>query len=288
MPVCRRSCRRLTLAAALALASPLSQPAMAPPAFADEPVDLELVLAIDVSGSVDPEEGRLQRDGYVQAFLNEKIQRAIRGGPFGRIAVTYMEWAGDNYQRTVIDWTVLSDPRSVRSFALAVGEAPITSQQWTSISGAIDHAVPLFEANGVEGTRRVIDISGDGENNRGRPVETARDEAVARGITINGLPILNDRPNPWGGSPSNNLDGYYRDHVIGGPGAFLVPANDFDAFADAILSKLLLEVSGMVPERDWALSERLRREMEKLAADPGQGGGDRLASPQTTADGHAT
>lgn len=243
MPVCRRSVVFLGLALA---------PGLSCPTRAEPPVDLELVLAVDVSGSVDPEEGKLQREGYVQAFLNEKVQRAIGGGPFGRIAVTYVEWAGDNHQHTVVDWTVLSDAASVRAFALAVAEAPITSQQWTSISAAIDFAVPLFDGNGVEGTRRVIDVSGDGENNRGRPVEAARDAAVARGITINGLPILNDRPNPWGGSPSGNLDGYYRDSVIGGPGAFLVPATGFESFADAILSKLLLEVSGIAPVLDVA------------------------------------
>lgn len=275
MLLCRR---RLVLAIALALASPLS-----PAARADTPVDLELVLVVDVSGSVDPEEAKLQRDGYVQAFLNEKVQRAVRGGPFGRIAVTYVEWAGDLHQRIVVDWTLLSDAASVRGFALAVAEAPITSQQWTSISGAIDFAVPLFDGNGVEGMRRVIDVSGDGENNRGRPVEQARDAAVARGITINGLPILNDRPNPWGGSPSADLDGYYRDHVIGGPGAFLVPALSFDAFADAILSKLLLEVSGTVPDRDWA-----SRPVEKPAASRRPSRDPALPSADPRPDGNAS
>lgn len=238
MRLCRRSAVAFTLVFALA---PLER------AQGETPVDLELVLAVDVSGSVDPDEARLQRDGYVQAFLNDKVQRAIRGGPFGRIAVTYVEWAGENHQNVMIDWTVLSDPASIEGFAGAMAEAPIASSQWTSISAAIDYSTTLFGTNAYEGTRRVIDVSGDGENNRGRPVEQARDAAVAMGITVNGLPILNDRPNPWGGSPSNNLDGYYRDHVIGGPGAFLVPAMDFAAFADAILSKLLLEVSGITP-----------------------------------------
>ncbi|WP_451985496.1 DUF1194 domain-containing protein [Azospirillum endophyticum] len=226
------------------------------PGAAQTPVDLELVLAIDVSGSVDPDEAKLQRNGYVQALLNPKVQAAIRGGPFGRISATYVEWAGESHQHIVVPWTELSDPASVERFAAVVAEAPMVSEQWTSISAVIDYAVPLFGSNRFEGTRRVIDISGDGENNRGRPVEEARDAAVARGITINGLPILNDRPNPWGGAAPNDLEGYYRDHVIGGPGAFLVPARDFDAFADAILNKLLLEVSGVQPAgrgRDFAV-----------------------------------
>ncbi|MBP2294691.1 DUF1194 domain-containing protein [Azospirillum rugosum] len=216
-------------------------------ARAEEPVDLELVLAVDVSGSVDPEEARLQRDGYVGALTNPKVQAAIHGGPYGRISVAYVEWAGDSFQRIVVPWTMLSDPTSIETFASSVAEAPIASAQWTSISGAIDFCTRLFNDNGFEGTRRVIDVSGDGVNNRGRPVEWARDQAVAAGITINGLPILNDRPNPWGGSPTLDLDGYYRDHVIGGPGAFLVPAVNFEAFADAILAKLLLEISGRTP-----------------------------------------
>ncbi len=243
------------LPAFLLLLTPLCLFLSAVPAAAQTPVDLELVLAVDVSGSVDPDEAKLQRNGYVQALLNPKVQAAIRGGPFGRIAATYVEWAGESHQHTVVGWTELSDPASIERFAGMVAEAPMMTEQWTSISAAIDYAVPQFENNRFEGTRRVIDLSGDGENNRGRPVEEARDAAVARGITINGLPILNDRPNPWGGAAPNDLEGYYRDHVIGGPGAFLVPARDFDAFADAILSKLLLEVSGLQPsgrERDLA------------------------------------
>ncbi|MDQ2102619.1 DUF1194 domain-containing protein [Azospirillum isscasi] len=214
-------------------------------ALADTPVDLELVLAVDVSGSVDAEEGRLQREGYVAALTDPKIQAAIRGGPYGRIAMTYVEWAGDGFQRVTVPWTLLGDRNSVESFASSIAESPYLTAQWTSISAAIDFSARLFDDNGFEGTRRVIDVSGDGVNNRGRPVQWARDEAVAAGITINGLPILNDRPNPWGGAAPVDLDGYYQDHVIGGPGAFLVPAISFDAFADAILSKLLLEISGL-------------------------------------------
>lgn len=221
----------------------------AAPARAELPVDLELVLAVDVSGSVDAEEAALQRSGYVRALSDPKVKAAIRSGPMGRIAVAYVEWAGDHFQRTMVDWTVLEGAGSVDAFAAAVGELPLQSAQWTAIGAAIDYSVRLFDGNGYEGTRRVIDVSGDGINNRGRAVQSARDDAVAAGIVINGLPILNDRPNPWGGAPPRNLDGYYEENVIGGPGSFLVPALGFEAFADAILAKLLLEIAGTAPAR---------------------------------------
>lgn len=226
----------------LAAALPLLSSAMA---RAEVPVDLELVLAVDVSGSVDEEEAKLQRTGYIDALLNPKVIGAIRSGPLGRIAVTYLEWAGDHYQRVAVGWTLLDGPTAAQSFVGALEEAPLRTAQWTSISAAIDYAATLFDGNGFEGTRRVIDVSGDGVNNRGRPVQDARDAAVEAGITINGLPILNDRPNPWGGPSPANLDLYYQDNVVGGPGAFLVPALSFDSFADAILSKLLLEIAGI-------------------------------------------
>ena len=165
----------------------------------DLPVDLELALAVDISGSVDLVEARLQRDGYIAALRHPRVIAAIRSGMFGRIALTYVEWAGETYQRILLDWTLIEDATGAFAFADALAEAPLTSAHWTSLSAAIDHAAPLFEANGFKGVRRVIDISGDGYNNRGRPVETARDAAVAAGITINGLPIVNNRPNPRGG-----------------------------------------------------------------------------------------
>ncbi len=211
---------------------------------ADLPVDLELVLAVDISGSVDPAEARLQREGYIAALRHPRVIEAIRGGMFGRIALTYVEWAGEQYQRILLDWTVIEDATGAFAFADALTEAPLMSAHWTSLSAAIDYAAPLFEGNGFKGARRVIDISGDGYNNRGRPVEHARDDAVAAGITINGLPIVNDRPNPWGGLPPGDLDRYFEDRVIGGPGAFIVVAEDYSAFASAILSKLLLEIAG--------------------------------------------
>jgi hypothetical protein len=233
--------RRAALLAALIGAPGL--PAVAE----DVPVDLELVLAVDISGSVDEVEALLQREGYMAALRHPQVIEAVENGMFGRIAVTYVEWAGDYYQHTMLGWTQIDGQESAFAFADALGETPLMTAHWTSLSGAIDDAVPLFDGNGFEGFRRVIDISGDGHNNRGRLVEAARDEAVAAGITINGLPIVNDRPNPWGGRPPIDLDLYYEQRVIGGPGAFIVVAEDYTSFASAILSKLLLEIAGETP-----------------------------------------
>ena len=218
-----------------------------PAAAEDLDVDLELVLAVDISGSVDEVEAQLQREGYIAALRHPHVLEAIQGGMFRRIALTYVEWAGDHYQRTMLDWTLIEDAAGAHGFADALAETPLTSAHWTSLSGAIDYSATLFDDNGFAGFRRVIDVSGDGYNNRGRPAELARDDAVAAGITINGLPIVNDRPNPWGGSPPRDLDLYYEQRVIGGPGAFIVAAEDYTAFASAILSKLLLEIAGDTP-----------------------------------------
>ncbi|MDX1540581.1 MAG: DUF1194 domain-containing protein [Geminicoccaceae bacterium] len=227
------------------------------PAAAQEvPVDLELVLAVDISGSVDEVEARLQRAGYVTALRHPDVIEAIQGGMIGRIAVSYVEWANEFYQHTVLDWTLLEQPGDAVAFSDALAEAPLMSVPWTSLSGAIDHAAALFDANGYDGVRRVIDVSGDGYNNRGRLPELARDEAISDGITINGLPIVNDRPNPWGGAPPADLDRYFEERVIGGPGAFIVIAEDYTDFASAILSKLLLEIAGDVPRKLAAQESR--------------------------------
>jgi hypothetical protein len=235
-------------------AAPLLTPAIlaatllaGPARAADVPVDVELVLAVDISGSVDEVEARLQREGYIAALRHPDLIAAIQGGMTGRIAVTYVEWANAQFQRTLLEWTMLEAPEDAIAFSDALAESPLISVPWTSLSGAIDYAASLFDGNGYEGIRRVIDISGDGYNNRGRPPDLARDEAVAAGITINGLPIINDRPNPWGGVPPADLDRYYEQRVIGGPGAFVVVAEDYTAFAAAILSKLLLEIAGTGP-----------------------------------------
>lgn len=215
--------------------------AAAAPVSALEPVDVELVLAVDVSRSIDEVEAQLQRQGYVEAFRNPRILRAIANGPLGRIGVTYVEWAAVDFQRHVIGWTVIKDAASANAFADRLAAAPRQSWGWTSVSGAIDFSVPLF-GQSFEGTRQVIDVSGDGRNNSGRPAADARDEAVARGITINGLAIMNDRTN-FGRPPDRELDAWYRENVVGGPGSFLVVAEDFEAFGEAVLNKLLKEIA---------------------------------------------
>jgi hypothetical protein len=210
------------------------------------PVDLELVLAVDVSGSVDTWEAQQQRDGYVAAIADPAVVRAIGSNFHGRIAVTYVEWSGSDQQQVLLPWRVIGSGEEAAGFSADLAAQPSTRMMYTSISHAIDYAVPLFEQNGFVGERRVIDISGDGPNNRGRPLEEARAAALALGITINGLPILNDRPQPWAGPTPRqmNLDRYYAEQVIGGPGSFIVVAEDFTAFKEAILTKLILEIAG--------------------------------------------
>jgi Protein of unknown function (DUF1194) len=206
------------------------------PAQAQTAVDLQLVLAVDVSGSVNQTRFELQRDGYVAAFRNARVLETIRSGPHQAIAVTMVQWTGPALQVHVVPWTRVADAGSAEAFAAAVASAP--RQLFgggTSISGAIDYAVTLFRESRFRGTRRVIDISGDGSNNRGRLVNLARDEAVAAEIGINGLPILALEP---------DLEGYYERNVIGGPGAFVIAAKDYEAFADAILKKLITEIAG--------------------------------------------
>jgi Protein of unknown function (DUF1194) len=212
------------------------------------PVDLELVLAVDVSGSIDPVEARLQRDGYMRALTDPRIANAVRSGPLGRIALTYVEWAGDHYQRQIIGWTAITGSKDLGHFASELERHPFRSERRTSLSAAIDFSVALFDNNGFEGTRRVIDISGDGYNNAGRSVLDARDNALARGIVINGLPILNDRVDNFGGTSPLDLDIYFENNVIGGPGSFMVVARDFGAFAAAILAKLIREIASLEGE----------------------------------------
>lgn len=212
-------------------------------ASADE-VDLELVLAVDVSGSVDPFEAQLQREGYLRALVHPQVIKAITSGERRKIAVTYVEWAGSYFQRTVVDWAIISDEASARAFVAKLNAIPVITERWTSISGAIDFAMERLKASPHKGERRVIDISGDGPNNSGRPVSEARDQAVKAGVTINGLPIMNDRPNPWGRPPPPNLDKYYFENVIGGRGAFIVVARGFNNFAEAIRNKMVREIAG--------------------------------------------
>jgi hypothetical protein len=233
--------RSLLVALLLAVAT------FSPAAAQKMPVDIELILAIDVSGSIDPVEARMQRDGYYAALTSPKVVRAIESGVLGRIGLIYMEWAGAHYQRTVIDWTLIDNAESARQFITRLADVPPTTQRWTSISGAMDYAMTLFAQSPFEGTRRVIDISGDGSNNNGRSVLAAREDVLKAGVTINGLPIINDRPTMWGGAPEVFLDKYYEENVIGGPGAFMIVADGFEKFADAILTKLIMEIAGTPP-----------------------------------------
>ena len=218
----------------------------AAPARADAPeqVDLELILAIDVSGSIDEEEAALQRQGYLRALVHPQVLQAISGGERRKIGIVYIEWAGYHYQRIVADWALISDRASAESFVAKIAAVPVSTERWTSISGAIEYAMKRFEVSPFQGKRRVIDISGDGRNNNGRDLAEVRREALAKGIVINGLPIVNDRPTRWGTPPERDLDLYYRDHVIGGPGSFYIVADGFPAFANAIRTKLVREISG--------------------------------------------
>jgi hypothetical protein len=205
------------------------------PATAQTRVDLQLVLAVDASGSVDQYRFELQKRGYVAAFRHARVLEAIRSGPSNAIAVTMTQWTGPGLQVQVVGWAMVGDEESAGAFATAVERAPRQLfSGGTSISGAIDHAMALFPRSPFRGGRRVIDVSGDGSNNRGRPVTLARDEAIAAGIGINGLPILALEP---------DLDRYYQDNVIGGPGAFVVVARDYETFGEAILKKLITEIA---------------------------------------------
>jgi hypothetical protein len=217
------------------------------PSAAIERVDLELLFGVDVSRSIDPDEARLQRDGYVAAFRDPAVVRTIVSGRRGRIAVSYVEWANDFHKRLVADWTVIDGEAAALAFADHLAAMPLERGPMTSISGIIDYAVPRFDENRFEGFRRILDISGDGPNNNGRLVTEARDVAVAAGITINGLPIVNDRPSPWGLPPLPDLDLYFDACVIGGFGAFIVVAEGFETFARAIRKKLILEIAGLTP-----------------------------------------
>ena len=205
------------------------------PAFALIAVDLQLVLAVDASGSVDQRRFELQQQGYVAAFRDPRILRAIQSGGTQAIAVTLVQWTGPELQIQALPWTLINDATTAHGFAAAIAAMPRQLfSGGTSISGVIDYAAPLILESQFQGTRRVIDISGDGFNNRGRSAASARDDAVRAGIVINGLPILALEP---------DLKRYFADHVIGGPGAFLIAAESYENFADAILRKLIREMA---------------------------------------------
>jgi hypothetical protein len=239
------------------------------PTCAAEGVDLLLVLAADISRSVDEVKFQLQRSGYAAAFSDSRVIEAIRSGPNRRIAVTLVEWSGPLSQKIVIDWMVISDDKTARLFGDHIVEASRAFADSTSISAGIDFAMTQLDRAPYQTSRRAIDVSGDGDNNAGRNATGARDEAIAKGVTINGLVTLTEPPslsysnhtNPPGG-----LANYYRDNVIGGPGAFVVVAENFNSFGDAIIKKLIAEIAQAVPQRRastpaertciWAMHER--------------------------------
>jgi hypothetical protein len=214
-------------------------------------VDLALAMAIDISGSIDPDEAHLQREGYVQAFRDPVIVKAILGGSNGRIAVAYYEWSDAWVQRILIDWTLLDSEASIAAFASRLAAAPISIARRTSISGAIRYAIPLFGRSPYEAERKVLDISGDGSNNDGALVTDMRYEALKERIVINGLPIMNDRPNPFGFPSETDLDKYYLACVTGGPRSFVEVARNFEDFPRAVRKKLLQEVADIGPRSDF-------------------------------------
>jgi len=215
-------------------------------AKAQTEVDLALVLTVDISNSMDTEEQELQRQGFVEAFRSPLVHNAISSGMLGRIAVAYLEWAGPSIQYVTVPWMQIGDPEDALSFADRLSQAPISRGPRTSISAAIDASMKLLSESNVEAVRRVIDVSGDGANNLGRSVTQARDQASAQGVVINGLPLPLNRPgDSWN---AENLEGYYRDCVIGGVGAFMIPVRERHQFAEAIKTKIIREIAGVEPK----------------------------------------
>src|SRR5438132_11719269 len=211
------------------------------------PVDTELVLAVDVSYSMDPEEQQLQREGYISALTSREFMQALRSGIHAKVAVTYFEWAGPFDQKIIVPWRLIEGPETADGVANEIARAPYRRASRTSLASALQFAKPLFDASGYNGIRRVIDVSGDGANNSGPLVTVMRDDVLAAGITINGLPIMLKRPNVFT-LDIENLDIYYEDCVIGGPGAFVVSIHQRDQFKEAIRTKLVLEVADRAPE----------------------------------------
>ena len=218
-----------------------------PARAADLGVDLELVLAVDVSRSMDFDEQRLQREGYVAAFRHPDVIQAITSGGFGRIAVMYLEWARPGFAVVGVRWTLIANQKDADDFAAKLAAASRSSESGTSISSGLLVAAGMFARNSFEGARQTIDVSGDGPNNAGYPVDQTRDLLINRGLTINGLPIMLKPPLPFDGYDIPNLDAYYKDCVIGGPGAFVVSVVDAHQFEAAIRRKLVMEIAGRAP-----------------------------------------
>lgn len=238
--------RRLVLVLGMLLL--IGLPGTARAAGDGEEVDLALVLAVDISYSMDPEELKLQRQGYIDAFNSSEVQRAIAMGMLGRIAITYIEWANANDQRIVLPWTILDGAETIRSATDTIAAAPTRRAQRTSISGALLFSHKQLQTMPYRALRKVIDVSGDGPNNAGIGVEAARAQVLADGITINGLPVMLKRDHRgWG--DIDNLDHYYQDCVVGGPGAFVISIRAREEFQTATRQKIIREVAELgVPD----------------------------------------
>jgi hypothetical protein len=231
-----------------------------------EPVDLELILAVDVSRSMNARRLKLQRDGYVAAFRDPRIAKAISMGPQGRIAVTYVEWSGADNQSVLVPWRVIASQQDAMSFADDLAEQKTTRTRRTSISAMLIKARQLFAQNRYRGLRRVVDVSGDGPNNSGPPVVVARDGLLADGVVINGLPIISEPDAYPGYYEPVDIDDYYRDCVIGGPGSFFIPVESMSNFAKAIRMKMILEIAGLTtPERARPLLRRVGYQPANMA-----------------------
>jgi len=252
-------------------------------ASAAEQVDLLLVLAADVSRSIDSGKFQLQREGYAAAISDPRVLEAIRAGRNGRIGLTFVEWSGVGSQRVVIDWSAIGDAQSAKGFSDRLLEEPRSFADRTSISGAIEFSMAQLARAPYESARRVIDVSGDGTNNAGGSVTSARDEALAQGVTINGLVILSENPLPWNPdhtNPPGGLDNYYRNNVVGGPGAFVLVAKNFNSFSQAIVEKMIAEVAQLrAPLRRQPVAVQADRKRADLSFSGSRLGGRAGAMP---------
>ena len=210
-------------------------------------VDVELVLAVDISYSIDEEEAKRQRDGYVAALAHPNVMAAIQGGPHGRIAVTYMEWADEGLQRLAAPWAIIGSESDALSFAAVLNAAPLERGHYTAIGSAMNRALDMIETNNIEGDRKVIDISGDGPQNQGDDLAQARERAIAAEVIVNGLPIVQQKEGGMMNRRGRSIDAYYAEHVIAGPYAFIVRAESFDEFRTAVMRKLILEIADAGP-----------------------------------------
>ena len=256
----------LFLAAALIVGPALAVIRLAQAPAKQIEVDVELVLAVDISLSMDPEEQRLQREGYIEALLDPEIMKAIKAGQFGRIAVTYVEWAGPDIQIHLIPWRIIDSPASAKAFITELKGKEYSRYRRTSISAALDYSARLFDANPYRGARRVIDVSGDGANNSGPPLGAIRERVLGDGIVINGLPIILRPTMGYSSWDLPNLDRYYASCVIGGPGSFMIPITKPEEFATATRQKLLQEISSL------PLTPRVIP-VQMLPSPPGEGAG---------------